>query len=231
MQKDIKELEKIIGYTFRQPDLLERALTHSSRANELEGGAYCGNERLEFLGDAVLDAIVSIFLYESGARREGAMTRIRAAVVCEKSLAAASARFGLHNFIRLGKGEESDGGRSRDSIRADALEAVIGAVYLDGGMAAASKTVSLLLGETMNRALSDGLQGDYKTALQEELQRSGPAEIMYEIVSESGPDHDKRFEAAVSVDGTRIGTGSGNSKKQAQQEAAKAALAGLNERQ
>ena len=230
MQTDIKELEKILQYEFRRPELLERALTHSSYANDVTGSSYNGNERLEFLGDSILDAVVSVFLYSHYEKAEGDMTRIRAAVVCEKSLAAVSRRFGLCEFLRLGKGEESAGGRSRDSIIADGVEAIIGAVFLDGGVDAAAKTVSLLMEDNMKSALEGRLFDDYKTALQEAVQKNGCADIKYILVSESGPDHAKVFECAVRINGSEAGRGSGNSKKQAEQAAARAAIMNLYER-
>lgn len=230
MRTDLKELEQKLHYEFRSPELLERALTHSSYANDTTGSAYNGNERLEFLGDSILDAVVSVYLYNNQDKAEGDMTRVRAAVVCEKSLAAVSRRFGLYEFLRLGRGEESTGGRNRDSIIADGVEAIIGAVYLDGGPQAAQAVVTHLLSDVMNEALAGHLFDDYKTALQEKIQRNGPAEIKYTLLSESGPDHAKVFEVSVTVNGVISGQGRGNSKKQAEQAAAKAALLGQNER-
>ena len=230
MRTDIKELEKILQYEFRKPELLERALTHSSYANDVTGSAFNGNERLEFLGDSILDAVVSVFLYNNYEKAEGDMTKVRAAVVCERSLAAISRKFGLWEFLRLGRGEEATGGRTRDSIIADGVEAVIGAVFLDGGLEAASNTVGLLLKDSMDEALAGRLFDDYKTAFQEAVQKNGPADIRYILVSESGPDHAKVFECAVCVNGGEAGRGSGNSKKQAEQAAAKAALMSLGER-
>ena len=230
MRTDIKELEKILQYEFRKPELLEKALTHSSYANDVTGSSFNGNERLEFLGDSILDAVVSVFLYSNYEKAEGDMTRVRAAVVCEKSLAAVSRRFGLWEFLRLGRGEESTGGRTRDSIIADGVEAIIGAVFLDGGVDAASKVVSSLMKDSMDAALAGRLFDDYKTAFQEAVQKNGPAEIKYVLVSESGPDHAKVFECAVRVNGREAGRGRGNSKKQAEQAAAKAAVMSLGER-
>ena len=230
MRTDIKELEKILQYEFRKPELLEKALTHSSYANDVTGSAFNGNERLEFLGDSILDAVVSVFLYSNYEKAEGDMTKVRAAVVCEKSLAAVSRRFGLWEFLRLGRGEESTGGRTRDSIIADGVEAIIGAVYLDGGVDAAAKTVALLMKDNMEEALAGRLFDDYKTALQEAVQKNGPADIRYILISESGPDHAKVFECAVCVNGAEFGRGSGNSKKQAEQAAARAAVMKLSER-
>ena len=230
MRTDIKELEKILQYEFRKPELLEKALTHSSYANDVTGSAFNGNERLEFLGDSILDAVVSIFLYNNYEKTEGDMTKVRAAVVCERSLASISRKFGLWEFLRLGKGEESAGGRTRDSIIADGVEAMIGAVFLDGGFDAAVKTVAILMEECIEEALAGRLFDDYKTALQERIQKNGPAEIRYILLSETGPDHAKMFECAVSVNGNEAGRGSGNSKKQAEQAAARAALISLSER-
>lgn len=230
MRTDIKELEKILQYEFRKPELLERALTHSSYANDVTGSASNSNERLEFLGDSILDAVVSVFLYSNCEKAEGDMTKVRAAVVCEKSLAAVSRQFGLWEFLRLGRGEESTGGRKRDSIIADGVEAIIGAVFLDGGVDAAAKTVSYLMKDNMEEALAGRLFDDYKTAFQEAVQKDGHSEIKYVLISEQGPDHAKVFECAVCVNGREVGRGSGNSKKQAEQAAAKAAVMNLTER-
>lgn len=230
MRTDIKELEKILQYEFRKPELLERAVTHSSYANEKTGNPGNGNERLEFLGDSILGVVVSVYLYKHMENNEGDMTKAKAAAVCEKSLAEISRSFGLWEFLRLSKGEAASVVKRRDAIIADEVEAIIGAVYLDGGVEAASKVVMLLVGETLKKAMSGKLFTDYKSELQVFVQKNGNNTIEYEIVSESGPDHDKTFVIQVNVDGRTMGTGHGHSKKQAEQEAAKQALAALSER-
>lgn len=214
-----------IQYQFRQPNRLKEALTHSSYANEhREKGLVC-NERLEFLGDSVLSIVISDYIY----RRfldldEGDLTKIRASIVCEDSLAIAAKRIDLGAVLYLGKGEERTGGRKRKSILADAFEAVIGAIYLDGGIEEARKFIR----ETLASIIEDGIQGrlnrDYKTEFQEYAQRNGEVLIRYEIVDQTGPDHCKEFEAAVFVDNNLCGQGIGSSKKEAEQEAAQDAL-------
>lgn len=214
-----------IQYQFREPNRLKEALTHSSYANEhREKGLVC-NERLEFLGDSVLSIVISDYIY----RRfldldEGDLTKIRASIVCEDSLAIAAKRIDLGSVLYLGKGEERTGGRKRKSILADAFEAVIGAIYLDGGIEEARKFIR----ETLASIIEDGIQGrlnrDYKTEFQEYAQRNGEVSIRYEIVDQTGPDHCKEFEAAVFVDNNLCGQGVGSSKKEAEQEAAQDAL-------
>ncbi len=218
-------LQDILGYRFSDRELMERALTHSSCANERSGDPSMGNERLEFLGDAVLDAVVSVYLYENHSdKEEGDLTRLRAQIVCEKSLSKAGTASGLNALIRLGRGEELGGGRERPSIIADAVEALIGAVFLDGGLEAAAKTVHHLLGDTIKEALAGKLPMDYKTELQERLQHRGSGEPTYRILSEEGPDHAKTFTASVEEGALSLGVGTGRNKKQAEQEAARQAL-------
>ena len=218
--------EKKIGYTFKNKALLERALTHSSYANEVYGDHLKCNERLEFLGDAVLGAIVGDALYrEFQDKAEGDLTRLRAAVVCERSLGKVAFDTGLNEELRLGKGEELAGGQRKISIAADAVESVIAAVYLDGGISAARDLVMRLLSDAISAAAAGKLSSmDSKTELQELLQSSGKAAISYEILSESGPDHAKTFEAAVFAGGEELGRGTGTSKKRAEAEAAEDAL-------
>lgn len=214
-----------ITYQFNEPKRLKEALTHSSYANEhREKGLLC-NERLEFLGDSVLSIIISDYIY----RRfmdldEGDLTKIRASIVCEDSLAIAAKKIDLGSSLYLGKGEERTGGRKRKSILADAFEAVIGAIYLDGGIEEARKFIR----ETLASIIEDGIQGrlnrDYKTEFQEYVQRNGEVLIRYEIIDQTGPDHCKEFEAAVFVEETLCGQGVGSSKKEAEQEAAQDAL-------
>ncbi len=219
-------LEKTIGYEFRGKARLKEALTHSSWANEnRKSGAAC-NERLEFLGDSILGFVVAEFLYTSKPEMpEGQMTRTRAELVCEKSLEKAANDMRLGQFLRLGRGEELSGGRSRPSILADALEAVVAAVYLDGGMEPAARLVKRFIlpqHETAAQAASD-----HKTALQELVQRKSGQTLTYHLVSESGPDHMKHFAVEVRLNGEMKGTGSGRSKKEAEQAAAKNALEAL----
>jgi ribonuclease-3 len=220
-----KPAEEILQYSFSDKALLEKALTHSSHANEMTGDPSNGNERLEFLGDAVLDAVISVFLFEKfKEKEEGDLTRLRALIVCEKSLSAAGKTSGINEWIKLGRGEEMGGGRQRSSIVADALEAVIGAVYLDGGMDAAASVVRLLLDPAIEGALSGTLFMDHKTELQEWLQHQGSGEPRYRILSEEGPDHAKVFTASVISGTNQLGIGMGHNKKEAEQEAARNAL-------
>ncbi len=215
----MKQLEKNIGYHFRNKDLLKTAVTHSSYANENRGGmAY--NERLEFLGDAVLQLITSEKLFtENPDMPEGRMSKQRAALVCEDALAGYSHEINLGEFMLLGKGEETTGGRHRPSILADAFEAVIGAIFLDGGMDNAKKFVRRFL-DAAHRSLKD-----YKTLLQEIIQKNPGERLSYVVTGESGPDHDKVFTVEVHLNSNVIGKGTGKSKKQAEQAAAKEALA------
>ncbi|MBR2716151.1 MAG: ribonuclease III [Oscillospiraceae bacterium] len=223
----MRELEERLGYAFAQEDLLETALTHSSYANERPGRQ--SNERLEFLGDAVLGFCAAkciCRLYPS--MPEGEMTRLRAELVCEASLHAVAVELGLGRYIRLGKNEECNGGRERVSILADAVEAIIAAIFLDGGLEPAERFID---GRIL-RELEAGrrpIRTDYKTQLQEILQREGGAAPTYAIVGESGPDHNKFFAARVELHDGAHAEGKGRSKKEAEQNAAKAALALLGE--
>lgn len=218
----LTELEKSIGYTFRDISLLKTALTHSSYANEnRKTGALC-NERLEFLGDAVLGVTVAEYLYRTHPEMpEGDMTCLRAELVCEQSLHEAAKRLGLGNYICLGRGEEQNGGRERGSILADATEAVIAAVFLDGGDAKALIN-RLILGPAREKGTSGS--HDYKTMLQELIQRTSGHTLSYKTVGESGPDHSKTFTVCVMIDGRAVSQGDGRSKKEAEQAAAKSAL-------
>ncbi|MBE6776552.1 MAG: ribonuclease III [Ruminococcaceae bacterium] len=219
----MKVLEKKLNYKFNNIALLENALTHSSYANEMRNGI-TSNERLEFLGDSVLSIIVAEYLFQNfKSIPEGELTKLRASLVCEKSLCAFSRELGLGEFLRLGKGEEKSGGRKRDSILADAFEAVLAAIYLDGGMDVAKKHVlRFILPELEHR--DDGCFKDYKTVLQEIIQRNPEESVSYILKSESGPDHNKVFEVEVHLNSNVIGTGKGKNKKQAEQMAAKQAL-------
>ncbi len=211
------ELEEKIGYNFKDKILLRTALTHSSYANESRG-EYKSNERLEFLGDSVLSLVVSKKLYnENSERPEGELTRRRAGVVCEDSLHEMAVAINLGEHLLLGKGETAGGGKSRPSILADAVEALLGAIFLDGGL----QPVETLLSYHLN---TDDQREDYKTRLQEHIQKNYDKPAVYAIVSENGPDHDKVFETEVRLGGELLGSGSARSKKSAQQQAAKQAL-------
>ena len=223
--KDKTTLQQKLGYTFRDPDLLETALTHSSYSKEHGEGAR-SNERLEFLGDAFFDAIIGEELFRIFPdREEGWLSRIRATIVCEKSLAAQARKLELGDFLLLGHGEEKSGGRRRESILADATEALIGAIYLDGGYEAVRQVVL----DLFRGVIDDTRRGifvvyDYKTHLQEVLQARGITDIRYQMTGEEGPDHDKTFTVALYIDGVPSSQGRGKSKKQAEQNAAMKAL-------
>ena len=222
----IKDLESAIGYRFRNITLLQNALTHSSYANERWHDSLKSNERLEFLGDSILGMVVAEYLYKNFPDRpEGELTRMRADMVCEKTLAAVAARIGLGQHLMLGNGEEQGGGRGRDSILADAVESVIAAAFLDGGMAAARAFIErYILVEVPVTKLHNA---DYKTALQELVQQKKNQVLTYTLIGESGPDHDKRFEVEVMLNGEVVGIGSGSSKKRAEQDAAHKAIDNL----
>ena len=219
----IKDLEKAIGYQFRDLSLLQNALAHSSYANERWHNSLMSNERLEFLGDSVLGMLVANYLYRTFPNRpEGELTRMRADMVCERTLARVAGQLELGKHLLLGKGEEQGGGRSRDSILADAVESVIAACYLDGGMEAAKAFVEKFILVTVPTQKMNN--ADYKTALQELVQQKKNQTLSYHLVGESGPDHDKKFEVELTLNGTVVGTGTGSSKKRAEQQAAQAAL-------
>ena len=218
-------LEEKLGYEFRDPALLENALTHSSCANESRGRLQ-SNERLEFLGDSILGMVVADHLYRNHPDLpEGELTRTRAALVCEDSLVEVAEALRLGEYLHLGKGEEAGGGRKRPSIQADAVEAVLAAVYLDGGIGSARKIVQQYI---LCREV-EGLTSprDYKTALQELVQRESGQVLKYRLTGEEGPDHDKRFFVEVDLNGEVVGRGKGHSKNEAEQIAAKAAIAKL----
>jgi len=218
----IKELETAIGYSFRNITLLQNALAHSSYANERWHNSLKSNERLEFLGDSILGMVVADYLYrEFPDRPEGELTRMRADMVCEPSLAQIAHKIGLGEYLLLGKGEEQGGGRNRESILADAVESVIAACYLDGGMDAAKGFIRQFV--LTNVPVSKLKNADYKTALQELVQQKRNQVLTYKLVGESGPDHDKQFRVELTLNGTVIGSGTGSSKKRAEQEAARMA--------
>ena len=224
--KDLKELEKKIGYTFRNKALFRQALTHSSYANEHKHEGLKDNERLEFLGDAVLEIISSEFLFHNYPEMaEGEMTKLRASIVCEPTLAMCAKEIGLEKHLLLGKGEEHTGGRFRNSIISDAMEALIGAIYLDGGFANAKEFVErFVLTDIEHKKLFY----DSKTILQEIVQRDfKEEEIQYVIIGEEGPDHAKRFVVEVRIGEKKAGTGKGSTKKAAEQEAAYRAIIAL----
>ena len=219
----IKDLEKAIGYSFRNIQLLQNALTHSSYANERWHNSLLSNERLEFLGDSVLGMLVAEYLYTTFPDRpEGELTRMRADMVCEGTLAAVATKIGIGEHLLLGHGEERFGGRTRNSILADAMESVIAAAFLDGGLEAAKGIVRrFILVEVPVKRMHNM---DYKTQLQELVQQKKNQVISYALVGESGPDHDKVFRVEVSLNGNVVGEGSGSSKKRAEQDAARAAV-------
>jgi ribonuclease-3 len=219
----INELEKAIGYSFRNITLLQNALCHSSYANERWHDSLKSNERLEFLGDSVLGMLVADYLYRNFPDRpEGELTRMRADMVCEKTLATVANRLNLGKHLLLGKGEEQGGGRNRDSILADAVESVIAACYLDGGMDAAVQFIQKFI--LVNVPVTKLHNADYKTALQELVQQKKNQVLSYRLVGESGPDHDKEFRVELTLNDEVVGTGIGSSKKRAEQAAAHAAI-------
>ena len=219
---NIKELEKNIGYTFRNKQLLETALTHTSYAYEHKVES---NEKLEFLGDSILEFVSSEYMYNKYINlKEGEMTKVRATVVCEKSLYQIALLHNFSDFLHLGKSEVMAGGNKRPAVLADSVEAVIAAMFIDGGLEPAKKFIIENLKEEIETATRHVGQKDYKTVLQEELQKNGDVKIEYKIIKESGPDHDKTFEAEVSLNGKILATGVGKSKKEAEMQAAKKAL-------
>ncbi|MBP3337373.1 MAG: ribonuclease III [Clostridia bacterium] len=224
--ENLSELEEIIGYKFKDIELLKLALTHTSYSNENKGQRHKNNERLEFLGDSVLGLVVSRYIFENYPYLpEGKLTRIRASVVCERSLWACAASIQLGKFMILGKGEEYSGGRNRMSILADAYEAVIAAIYLDGGYDIAREWILSQVHETIVRNVDGNHLKDFKTELQEFIQAQGREKIEYRVVAENGPDHKKNFLVEVTIDGKVYGFGEGNSKKNAEQHAAQRAMA------
>ena len=219
----IKDLEAAIGYRFKNITLLQNALAHSSYANERWHDSLKSNERLEFLGDSILGMVVAEYLYWNFPERpEGELTRMRADMVCEQALAAVAGRIGLGNHLLLGNGEEQGGGRNRNSILADAVESVIAASFLDGGMDAAKSFIDRFI--LVDVPVTKLHNADYKTALQELIQQKKNQALSYVLVGQSGPDHDKEFRVEVSLNDQVIGKGVGSSKKRAEQDAARVAL-------
>ena len=225
----MRELEEALGYRFQNDALLREALRHSSYANEHRGAEAVSNERLEFLGDSVLGFVTAEFLFRRHPDApEGELTRTRARLVCEESLHEVAQRLGLGKYLCLGRGEESGGGRERASILADATEAVIAAVYLDGGIEAASSLIHRVLLDDVTETRAAEQRHDYKTALQELVQRKPGQTLHYRLSGESGPDHAKTFTVTVYLNDDVVGTGSGHSKKEAEQMAACDALSRLS---
>jgi ribonuclease-3 len=219
---ELSELERNIGYEFKDKNLLKKALTHTSYANEHKVE---NNEKLEFLGDSILEFISSIYLYQNYTNlREGEMTKVRATVVCEKSLYEIAKKHNFSDFLFLGKSEMFMGGSQKPAILADSVEAVIAAIYLDGGLEEAKKFIDQNLKEPIEIASKNVGQKDYKTVLQEKLQAHGEVKIEYIIVSETGPDHNKLFEAEVKCNSKFLAKGKGKTKKEAEMQAAKKAL-------
>lgn len=221
----MKKLEQNIGYTFKDKELLKKALTHTSYAYEYNVES---NEKLEFLGDSILEFISSIYLYENYPNlKEGEMTKVRATVVCETSLHKIAQMHGFSDFLYLGKSERTTNKEVRPAILADSVEAVIAAMYLDGGLEEAKRFIIENLEEPIKIASQHVGQKDYKTVLQEKLQKHGEVEIKYTIIKETGPDHDKTFEAQVECNHKKLAEGTGKSKKLAEMEAARKALQNL----
>ncbi|MCR4587332.1 MAG: ribonuclease III [Lachnospiraceae bacterium] len=219
---NLETLQESIGYHFNQIALLEQALTHSSFANEMKINKHGDYERLEFLGDAVLELISSEFLYNTYPDLpEGKLTTMRASMVCEPTLAICARSFGLEKYIKLGRGEEHTGGRNRDSIVSDVLEAVIGALFLDAGVETAKQFIMRYI---LKELREEQLFHDAKSKLQEVIQKNGLGVLRYDLVGESGPDHARTFEVCAYLDDKQLGKGTGSSKKQAEQQAAQNAL-------
>lgn len=224
-QRALEELEIKIGYHFENKLLLRQALTHSSFANEQKVNKFEDYERLEFLGDAVLELVSSEFLFQENKEMpEGKLTRMRASIVCEQALAYCARQFGLETYILLGVGEERTGGRTKDSIISDVMEAIIGAIYIDSGMEQAAAFIQrFVLSDLEHKKLFY----DAKTILQEVVQQKNEGRLHYELIRESGPDHDKLFVVEARIDEKRIGEGTGKTKKAAEQQAAYEALVSL----
>ena len=218
---DYEALERVLGHTFQDKALLETALTHTSFANEARHGTK-HNERLEFLGDSVLSIVVAEYLFTHSSLPEGDLTRMRASLVCEAALFTFAQKIGLGRWLRLGHGEEMGGGRTRPSVVSDAFEAVIAALYLDGGIDAAR---AFILPFVTSALTKQSAEEDYKTKLQEVVQQNPSERLRYVVASQTGPDHDKHFVVEVHLNSNCIGSGEGHSTKQAEQAAAKEALA------
>lgn len=226
-KKVLSYLEQKINYEFKDKTLLQEALTHSSWAHEGKNEKV-SNERLEFLGDSVLSLVISEYLYKNRKDlEEGSLSKYRAEIVCEPSLARCARKIELGSFLRMGKGEEISGGRDRDSILADAMEALLAAVYLDGGLEAVRRVILDLFKEIIDEVLKGIIYRDYKTRLQEVVQSMEVGKITYELVEEIGPDHNKTFVTQVKIGDVVLGIGQGKSKKESEQAAAMEALSKL----
>ena len=218
----LETLEKNIGYKFKDIELLKNALTHTSYAYE---HGVASNEKLEFLGDSILEFVSSDYMYKKYTNlKEGELTKVRATVVCEKSLYKIALAHDFSEFLYLGKSELMTGGRQRTAILADSVEAVIAAMFIDGGLEPAKKFIIENLKDEIEQATKHVGEKDYKTVLQEELQKNGEVKIEYKIIGEKGPDHDKTFKAEVCLNGKKLAEGIGKSKKSAEMQAAKIAL-------
>ncbi len=225
MDNSIEEVEAILGYVFKDKNILVTGLTHSSYANDYLGSSTKGNERLEFLGDAILDMVIGAELYERfPEKQEGFLSKLRAEIVCTEALAEVAEYFKLNEYMLLGRGEEAKGGRYRHSITSDLVEALIAAVYVDGGMENAERTVHRLMDNIVEKGCRDMLHSDSKTKLQERCQKNGGEAPVYRIIKEEGPDHDKTFTAGVFIGGKQIAEGVGKTKKEAESAAAADAL-------
>jgi len=225
---NVKEIEEVIGVSFNEPKLLKTALTHSSYANQHKDQEY--NERYEFLGDAILQVCITEFLFLNYKEKsEGELTKIRSLIVCENSLYEIGKKLELGYFIRISRGEELTGGRERTSITADAVEALIAAIYLDKGLEFVKDFILGHFNEIIKKAINNDIVLDYKTKLQEELQKSGEVSIIYELLKYEGPPHRRKFFTSVLIQDRELGRGEGYSKKESEQDAAKAALESLEE--
>lgn len=225
---NIKEIEEVIGVSFNEAKLLKTALTHSSYANQHKNQEY--NERFEFLGDAILQLCITQHLFLNYKEKsEGELTKIRSLIVCENSLYEIGKRLKLGHFIRISRGEELTGGRERISIIADAVEALIAAIYLDKGLEFVKDFIIGNFNGVIKKAINNDIVLDYKTKLQEELQKSGEVSIIYELLKYEGPPHRRKFFTSVLIEDRELGRGEGYSKKESEQYAAKAALESLEE--
>lgn len=224
-KKELMEFEDAAGISFNNIELLDTALTHSSYANQMGMKYNDHNERLEFLGDSVLSMVISEHLYKKyKSRPEGKLTRIRAAIVCEGTLAETARKICLNNYLLIGRGEEMSNGREKDSLLADAMEAVIAAVYLDGGYDTAKKFIITLLNDKIEKMGKIKSLNDYKSKLQEFVQKTSDLQLSYELIEEAGPPHDRTFKMKVKLGDKEYGEGLGKSKKESEQNAAKEAL-------
>lgn len=222
-ENDIKQVENALRVKFKDHSYIKIALTHSSYAKQFKDGCY--NERLEFLGDSVLQLCITEYLFTNYKKKaEGELTKLRSLIVCENSLYSVAQNLGLSKFIRMSKGEELTGGRERKSIQADAVEAVIAAIYIDRGIEEANKFILREFKSIIDRAIKNKIILDFKTKLQEYLQEGGEIEIVYDLVKFEGPPHRRTFYVNVLVKGKIMGSGTGFSKKEAEQNAAKQAL-------